>query len=769
MTGGEIMGRETQYPVGKDTFLNRALASFIKCPGCLCTCYKTKRSFSSQLKRLNGKKFLGFSPTRRLHYPCLHTGLKATLGSGAFKGKACDNSDSYKDIQENGNLRVMDQEPFPLAAVIGQDVVKLALLLVAVNRNLKGVILSGKRGTAKSVMARAIHALLSPIEVEKGSFYNKEPTKDTIESVVMKPRFVQIPLNVTEDRLLGSVDVEESLKRGEPVFQPGLLAKAHRGVLYVDELNLLDEYISNILLTVLADGQVAIEREGFSVVHPCKPLFIATYNVEEGEVRPHILDRFAISLSVDSEPLTVDQKLEAVNLSNMFIDNKSQLLEQYRQETEDMASRIIFSREFLKDVVITKEQIEYLCTEASRSQCTGHRSDIFAVEAAKALAALENRSYVIEDDLRTALKLVILPRAKVLQSEEPQSSQQSPPPPPPPPQNNSEEEKEDEKEENEEEQEENSSDPMVPQEFMFDPEGGIVDPDLLQFASKQRSGSSGKRGKVFSFERGRYVKPVLPRGETWKIALDATLRAAAPLQKIRRERQRNLNAQSERKVYIKNQDIRIKKMSKKAGTLIAFLVDASGSMALNRMNAAKGAAIRLLSSAYESRDKVSLISFQGEVAQVLLPPTRSVAMAKRRMETMPCGGGSPLAHGLLVASKIGLQALKSGDVGQVVIVLISDGRANVPLHLSEGEEQRDEKLSKSDLKEEVLNLARKIGALEKISLLCIDTENKFVSTGFAKEIAKMANGTYHYLPKATDAAVANLAGEAISAIKTASK
>ncbi|GJQ10286.1 hypothetical protein GpartN1_g2077.t1 [Galdieria partita] len=655
------------------------------------------------------------------------------------------------------NARYSD---FPLAAVVGQDAVKVALLLAAVNKNLRGIILSGRRGTGKSIMARAIHALLPPIEIQKGSFCNLPPESNSDEVVIMKPHFVQIPLNVTEDRLLGSVDIEESLSRGEPVFQPGILAKANRGVLYVDELNLLDDSIVNILLSVLADGQVVVEREGFSVIYPCEPLFIATYNVEEGEIRPHVLDRFAVSLSVDNEPLTHDQRTEAVNISNMFSDKRHELIDQFNEETQEIASRIIFSREFLNDVVITKEQIEYLCTEASRGQCIGHRGEVFAVEAAKASAALDNRDYVSEEDLRTAVKLVLVPRAMCVMNNEQQPVQETRSQPPPPSSSSSDVEPEDI--ESKEQEESNS---LVPEEFMFDPEGGIVDPNLLQFASKQKIGRSGKRGTIYSFDRGRYIKPVLPRGDTWRIALDATLRAAAPLQKMRRERYKDIKSLNDHRVYIRNQDIRIKKMSKKAGTLVIFLVDASGSMALNRMNAAKGAAIRLLSSAYESRDKISLISFQGENAQILLPPTRSVAMAKRRMETMPCGGGSPLAHGLFLASKVGIQALSTGDVGQAIIVLISDGRANIPLSQSLGEAS-DTKKSKAELKQEVLEMARKIAALSKVKLLCIDTENKFVSTGIAKDIADSANGTYNYLPKATDSAVASLAGQVISSINS---
>lgn len=307
---------------------------------------------------------------------------------------------------------------------------------------------------------------------------------------------------------------------------------------------------------------------------------------------------------------------------------------------------------------------------------------------------------------------------------------------------------------------------------MFDVDATPVDPDLIDFSSRERAGKGGGRGLIFSQDRGRYIKPMLPKGKVVRLAVDATLRASAPYQKSRRERAIGTKYEG-RGVFLEQSDVRIKKMARKAGSLIIFVVDASGSMALNRMNAAKGAAMSLLTEAYQSRDQICLIPFQGEMADVLLPPTKSIAMAKKRLEQMPCGGGSPLAHALQTAMLTGLNAQKSGDVGKVVVVCISDGRANVPLCVSQGDEfdpdadedSKDGKPSRKYLKEEVLACSKQMYALPGFNLLCIDTENKFISTGIAKEIADAAGGKYHQIAKADGNAIASVTQNALNEMK----
>ncbi|CAM8960666.1 unnamed protein product [Rhodiola kirilowii] len=425
--------------------------------------------------------------------------LESSNGAAVSKKRDDSNSDSY------------GRQFFPLAAVVGQDAIKTALLLGAIDREIGGIAISGREERRRQLWREGCMPFFHLLMLLLAQLQCR--------SIVSRRTSVLLPEGGKTD-LAGKVQYDSTgnilTQIVRSPFCSGLLAEAHRGVLYVDEINLLDESISNLLLNVLTEGVNIVEREGISFRHPCKPLLIATYNPEEGSVREHLLDRIAINLSADL-PLNFDDRVAAVGIATQFQERSKDVFKLVEEETDLAKTQIILAREYLKDVKVSREQLKYLVLEAIRGGCQGHRAELYAARVARCLAAVEGREKVTVDDLKKAVELVILPRSNINENPPDQQNQQPPPPTATPAESRfsrrakDEEEKEDEddKEEENEQQED-----QIPEE--------------------RRKGKAGRaKNVIFSEDRGRYIKPMLPKGPVKRLAVDATLRAAAPYQKTK--------------------------------------------------------------------------------------------------------------------------------------------------------------------------------------------------------------------------------------------
>lgn len=723
--------------------------------------------------------------------------------------------------------------------MVNHEAAKVALVLAAVDPRAGGVALLGGHGTCKSTLARALRPLLPRIETVRGSAHNADPnekkTKDartaffsrcrddsaaslasSLATEIRDAPFLTIPLGATEDAVLGSVDIERSAETGDACFSPGILARANRGVLFFDDVNLLDDAVVDAALRATDAGYNAVEREGISTGHPCRCITIAAANPSEGDVRATVLDRFAAVVGVDeslgderdeetksgSETRREDvaARVAAATVASRWRDDWQSVLDECADREEDLRLDIAMARARIDAgaVAVPDWAIEFLVARAARGECRGHRAEICAAKLARAAAALRGADRVGRQDLRVAVELAIRPRdtVDVLDDDVPEEA----------PENEEEDQEqesareevpdEDEDEDVDEDEDEDKDDgtdtrDVLPDaSFVFEPtESELeVSASLLrafEAAAKRRrrhesGGSAAARSRskasARDYERGRYVKSEFPRGGVIKrVAVDATLRAAAVHQRSRRRR-RGIDAASPdaRRVWIEKDDLRIKRMSRKAGVLTVFAVDASGSMALHRADVAKGAALTLLKAAYKRRDSVAVVSYGGAFAATLLPPSRSLALAKMRLSSIPSGGGTPLSHGLVTAGRVAHDAAKfRAAVGSAKVVLITDGGANVPLEASVAAERRalfrnsrrDEEEdveqdvpSKAALREEALTIAKRLGKAG-VRLFVVDASRRFETESFAdrfaeglpRALARAARGAYYRLSPTADA------------------
>jgi magnesium chelatase subunit D len=629
---------------------------------------------------------------------------------------------------------------YPFAAIVGMEAAKRALLMVAIDPGLKGVLISGVPGLAKSLLARSSRSL----------WMSDAPTTSS--------PFVELPLNATEDHLLGGLDLEATLASGRSRVSRGALARADGGALYVDGVNLLDPGLADYIATAIEDGVVRLEREGISETHSSRFVFIGTSDPAEGDVNANLSDRVGLLVGIGSDDSTPDDA-EIIERALEFDRDAAGFVEAYAVETAAVKAEVENARLRLFRIVIAREDINRVAQVAISLGVEGNRADLFAVRAARASAALGGRDVIADEDIVTAIKLVLLPRATTLPQSAPSQSETHDSLPDAATQ---------EAEIGGPESNETRS-PGEPQQASIDDLiiEAISSPATDQALTMEPNGrhggrasaGSGHRARTADSSRGRYTGVARSRRSGARVAVDATLRAAAPHQVARRKRQAASNgvgrisgvdvAVGESRVKIKPDDLRFKRFKRRSGALFIFVVDASGSMAVNRMAQAKGAMTRLLGEAYLHRDKVAPISFRASQADDLLAPTRSVELARRLVDAMPTGGATPIAAGLLKAIDLARIA-RLQQLSQANIVLFTDGRANVELR--EGEKRS------STVHDELRDLGRLLRS-EGIGSLVVDTKSRFVSSGEGYALAKLLGARYLYLPCSDSQALYEALGE----------
>ncbi len=607
----------------------------------------------------------------------------------------------------------MNQNYYPFSAIIGQEAMKKALLLNVVNPKIGGVLINGEKGTAKSTAVRA----LSPL-IDK--------------------KIVEMPLSISEDRLVGSIDMEKTLEGGSVYFEEGVLKKADQNILYVDEVNLLQDYIIDILLDVSANGMNRIEREGVSFSHQSDFILVGTMNREEGELRAHFLDRFGLYVNIQGEK---DPRVRVDILKNRhaYEENRQVFCQSFRDQETKFKGLISEAKERMKQIIVTEENLQKIISLCLQANVMGHRADLVMEQTAKAIAALNGRIEINDQDIEEAAFFALMHRQnerspqqqeeEKTDSQEPEEEQQENQPEPEDddapseeenPHPEQDEEKQSEKDDNNKEQPK----PGKPQTENFEIGQDFKLKDFGHRSDRRVRRGQGKRTNSRSASKsGRYIFTTMQRKNN-DLALDATIRAAAPFQGQRKSNGMAIN--------IREEDIREKVRQKKIANLLVFVVDASGSMGANqRMVETKGAIMSLLKDAYVKRDKICLVAFRGEEAQVLLPPTRSVERGYKLLENMEIGGKTPLNAGLTKGIQVIKSELKKAPELMPMMIVITDGKGNVSL--------ADDKKPKAELFE----IGEKIREFKHINTMVIDIEKQgMMRFGIAKELAGMMNSEY---------------------------
>ncbi|MFD9621451.1 putative cobaltochelatase [Streptomyces virginiae] len=606
----------------------------------------------------------------------------------------------------------MSSTHFPFSAVVGQDDLRLALLLNAVSPAVGGVLVRGEKGTAKSTAVRALSALLPQVDVVPGCRFSCAPAApdpscpdgphESGPGALRPARMVELPVGASEDRLVGALDIERALAEGVKAFEPGLLADAHRGILYVDEVNLLHDHLVDVLLDAAAMGASYVEREGVSVRHAARFLLVGTMNPEEGELRPQLLDRFGLTVEVAAsrEPA---QRVEVVRRRLAYEDDPAGFATRWAGDEHEVRARVVAARALLPKVSLGDTALLQIAATCAGFEVDGMRADIVMARTATALAAWAGRTDVRKEDVRQAALLALPHRRRRNPFDAPGLDEDmldrildefpdEDPEPEGPDDSGPEDDGPDGGPGGTPPQGDGSQDPDTPAETPETGEAPAEAPEAPQPAAQEAAGpeqaavraaepfrtkmlsvpglgegASGRRSRART-AHGRTTGAQRPRGHLTKLHLAATIQAAAPHQKARGRDGRGL--------VIRKDDLRQATREGREGNLVLFVVDASGSMAARqRMSAVKGAVMSLLLDAYQRRDKVGLITFRGATAELALPPTSSVDAAAARLEQLPTGGRTPLAAGLLKAHEV-LRIERLRDPSRrPLLVVVTDGRA----------------------------------------------------------------------------------------------
>lgn len=582
-----------------------------------------------------------------------------------------------------------EESVFPFAAVVGQEQVKLALLLNAVSQQVGGVLIRGRRGTAKSTLARALAHLLPEMDVVTDCPFSCDPRD--IESLCgycagnlalegalaagrSRMRIVTLPLNATEEMVVGTLDIEKALRRGEKSFEPGILARANRSILYVDEVNLLEDHIVDILLDSAAMGVNVVEREGISFRHGARFILVGTMNPEEGDLRPQLEDRFGLCAEVDTE-VSAGERAEILRRNLLFSRNPLELESRFNAEQEGLRAQIVSARERYQAVAIEDDLLDAVALIVERAGADGHRADIAMLHSARALAALEDREAVDINDLARVAGLALNHRVrkgplahedarqldvpalmKGLTEIEPDALP-------------------------------GLAEPQASEGQAAPAQAGPGDAheaaaeafEEVTLGEPHKAAAAGRRGipQATGDTRGRYYRSASPSGSRKllksDIAIDATIRASAAR-----------GATEDGATEVLPEDIKVKLRKRKVGATILFVVDASASMgAKRRLDASREAILSLLVEAYQKRDRVGLVVFKDNAAQLVMSPTSSPALAGRMLAELAPGGTTPLSHGLALARQVLDRELSRNPAPVPMMVLISDGGGNVTMGSSD--------------------------------------------------------------------------------------